>query len=1478
MMRGSRKSSLFIGVIVASVLLVFFLVGFHHHYIYLESNDLDGKQLTLNNHFALRGPVAEDKDNEQIISSDEFSHSKTSHPVLDLLSKSVDAPESKDLDYAELNKQLPPPINASSSVETQLLPDPPAPAQIISISQQAGAENNVAKSEVTILSGNNSTDAIEPILPPPFLAKTFSGEGSDPTHFAQIASLFEEDFAKLKRNHERPRSETEFISDSPVQMVHRVLRTGLVAPTVVSAAARSGNIIEAVQDAAITLRPGLFLHHSADPLCSSTSAVAAGEVNGLSTLLFHYNSKPDDDCTGSIRPSNLLVSPQSMSSIVKDVFRPLNCLQVIDDLELFVADLLPFEFESFFSDLLCQCNMTYVPKLLPTNPYFTVWDSLENLLQSASLVPDAKCSLSILDASYSSAKYNTAARFSHTIITRNSTKVPLTNDDNFLSVADLSRLSLDKHSQVIVATSLTLFLSTESVATNANGTFNNIVWSGREFGRAEDFQKGKSFRKKQVDYSKSIPQRSAKNANRFEAVQDSVMHASVSTNATEPSSIISSLNLANSTVVNTTESASYRRRLYSTFTSSSSATFADKDSIGGPSERVLWLTSEASALDMKLSEMLSFVNAQKQEKLKDTGSSSASVSGGRAYMSKSSRAAQVILYETEGENYHLWMNAFRHGRLQNERYVREDFQVVQRLNGSVFFMGRDLSLFSTKLAMLSASNSHGKSNMMFVAMLTNGRVAESHFKLNTVMKLRNVLVSVPELTGSFVLSLAASHILSDLMFLEADVFYALLTQAMMSQERQPGQICVAKDAFLDMVSLLLSAARITYWRIPTSRALLDFILLLISNRGLSDVCKEVFEQAFSDPNILLQEIANRWSHRYTFAVDTVETVDVHHSCIYRFEFIAVSSRSSASHVQSIPKGLSLHAVTWLNVIPAQKRLMFNLLLQLPLWMLGRSSDADGSAKSVLDAISLRGAYFYINGDGRLEVAMHNVGHDGQSVGSKYAEGVSPEIATAQGVWAALSSEFNQHPAELANGRFSFLEYNSGLGLISSRLAQDYPDATIFSLEKDDKSTEYHLDLLQKYNLTNDAVCHLELDSSSLHRNLYESPELFRFQLFFNNALQQFEDTSSLDEWGLHMGQILSSALTTFVYVPNRSLLSLGLYALFGIFCDVIHFDKSGCRVLSSTHGAFFSPVELLSSIGLSTTFVSQPEDAWLKSLQSLNRLSAHPQRAFVNFHSDWLLSAARSKPASESSVLISPVAFNDYAHVDLNGALDFPMMRCDIVNMTRHVHHHFDYARDGHSRTYTMHIGMNQSLTNELKEKFGEISKLSSVVDREGVHLTGYENVPEEHLLPGETERQRSVEVTLPLGNHPCQHHATSVKLYRDKDDWPIPYTSIYGVTLITALRMGLKSVQRDRLFNEFLRLPLYEDMAPWNIVLMGRVSISDDESHLLFSNKSIFFTSFQSVDYIDYDTKDVTFDLDIPKAYQVRSMPLLIIRYLAIV
>ena len=88
------------------------------------------------------------------------------------------------------------------------------------------------------------------------------------------------------------------------------------------------------------------------------------------------------------------------------------------------------------------------------------------------------------------------------------------------------------------------------------------------------------------------------------------------------------------------------------------------------------------------------------------------------------------------------------------------------------------------------------------------------------------------------------------------------------------------------------------------------------------------------------------------------------------------------------------------------------------------------------------------------------------------------------------------------------------------------------------------------------------------------------------------------------------------------------------------------------------------------------------------------------------------------------------------------------------------------------------------------------------------------------------------------------VHLTRDKDGSFIPYTTIYSVTLIALLRIGLVETLRQRFYKQFVHLPLYEDMAPWNIVMQG-----------------------PRMDYIDYDTRDRTFDAYVQRAYQTLSV-----------
>ena len=102
----------------------------------------------------------------------------------------------------------------------------------------------------------------------------------------------------------------------------------------------------------------------------------------------------------------------------------------------------------------------------------------------------------------------------------------------------------------------------------------------------------------------------------------------------------------------------------------------------------------------------------------------------------------------------------------------------------------------------------------------------------------------------------------------------------------------------------------------------------------------------------------------------------------------------------------------------------------------------------------------------------------------------------------------------------------------------------------------------------------------------------------------------------------------------------------------------------------------------------------------------------------------------------------------------------------------------------------------------------------------------------------------LMVGNHLWPNgQVSSVYLTRQFDNHHIPYDSIYGITLIAILRLGLVPEHRSELYSEFLKLPIFEDMAPWNIVIWG-----------------------SSVGYIDFDTREFTFDEELKSVYRVMS------------
>jgi hypothetical protein len=523
-----------------------------------------------------------------------------------------------------------------------------------------------------------------------------------------------------------------------------------------------------------------------------------------------------------------------------------------------------------------------------------------------------------------------------------------------------------------------------------------------------------------------------------------------------------------------------------------------------------------------------------------------------------------------------------------------------------------------------------------------------------------------------------------------------------------------------------------------------------------------------------------------------------------------------------------------------------------------------------------------------------------------------------------------------------VEHNSGFGHFSAMLARRYPQATVISIESDTHKTDYHVQMLATLNVSNNAVCVRTQDSVAVFRNVYECPELFRYQLISHGLESVFVDNANLnyagaqsktgytytnppldmqaphkyarsrastagskqssgvkpkfdyDTYGESVGALLSSALTSFVRVPTASQVSHAMTDLFAL----------------SAHTHLLRP----SMTVRSQHFTGTEADAG-------SRVRTQMRSLFADFQSQYLLQYARVT-GGHTQVAVTPMHYaashtaggsSTDANVQAHTVL--PLVRVDIVNMTRHVHHHYDYARDGHTRTYTMRIGVNQTVTAQTLTGLGFMAPILntqsmdsqqrtpaptsagayskyllstntvSVQEETGIRLTVrsgnstatsnslvsadnamYEhNQPPAFDAPGNTRAPASPSLLLPPGYHTNNHVVTSVHLLRDRDDFPIPYTSLYGVTLITLLRLGLQELHRDAFFEKFLKLPMYEDMAPWNIVLMGPVRSSRRVSYnSCFWLINASCACVQTLDYIDYDTKMFTYDAFVPKAYMV--------------
>ncbi|KAA0166684.1 hypothetical protein FNF28_03058 [Cafeteria roenbergensis] len=449
-------------------------------------------------------------------------------------------------------------------------------------------------------------------------------------------------------------------------------------------------------------------------------------------------------------------------------------------------------------------------------------------------------------------------------------------------------------------------------------------------------------------------------------------------------------------------------------------------------------------------------------------------------------------------------------------------------------------------------------------------------------------------------------------------------------------------------------------------------------------------------------------------------------------------------------------------------------------------------------------------------------------GNPAEEAATPE-GGAEGAlaWAAISSQLPRLDTASGGsaGKFSAIDLESGAGALSLRLAQAYPEATVVSVEQSATLTDLHLAAAMRRGLGNAVLCRKQVDPALVH-SLYKSPEFLRFLTLGPDVLDLVR-RHGLSGAGDLLGYAMGSAATSFLRTPEAASLSLAFTSLFHSYPDpdwiappaawgTPHGRQSSRHASAGARaGSPYAAAGAGAGVGEHAAMAPLGGESAVVDPGFAGRFSLafHPRPLFRRAEAR-ILSSLAKPPGGKLHVAATPVM------AALPVAPDWPAMgsgviRVDVVNMSRHVNHHFQSEKDGHDRTYTLIVQGNATAHEALDQ-----------------------------LAPAQRSDPRAVYRLLDKGNHPNGGGVVSVRLTRDKDKAAIPYVTVHGVTLITVLRLGLLAPLRARAYGQFVHLPLYQDMAPWNIVFLGA-----------------------DLDYIDFDTRDHTYDAVVPRAYEVMEV-----------
>ena len=140
-----------------------------------------------------------------------------------------------------------------------------------------------------------------------------------------------------------------------------------------------------------------------------------------------------------------------------------------------------------------------------------------------------------------------------------------------------------------------------------------------------------------------------------------------------------------------------------------------------------------------------------------------------------------------------------------------------------------------------------------------------------------------------------------------------------------------------------------------------------------------------------------------------------------------------------------------------------------------------------------------------------------------------ELRGFEHTWELVGADL---AADFATGRVKkavFLEYASGKGYLSMKLARQFPTSLVLSVEESSQLVAEHYTQMKTLGIENEYLCRNSF-SSKLISNLYTTLDMLDYQIV-PDIFEIYPTFSSVDEFSTFVGQLLSLSRTTYLHLP-----------------------------------------------------------------------------------------------------------------------------------------------------------------------------------------------------------------------------------------------------------------------------------------------------------------------------------------------------------